>query len=348
MSRILKYNEAKLKIVRLIGERNLKPGDRIPTERELAALLGVSIISIRRAVQELQDAGIIQRKQGVGSFFTGNVVRNEYRSILGVVSISDPRFPSGEDMYALRRGLQRHHADYRLFNVNEDVDMSIAQGIAECDRFIVSGFVNKPWLDYLFSQGKPLVQIGVSEHGREVCQVKFDWETAIRETIARLKSRGAAEIGLLLINPNSASCSYERARIFEKVLRENGLPFYDSRVCFVVPERALAHLRDYMCSQGPALETILVDYHVFNLLTFSRIQYGFPMEQNLVVLQTVRELRDEVNQLDKIGVVYFPDTILDSALEVLYKYPYSFIERKETFLIAPCLAGKVLESPHQA
>lgn len=126
MSRILKYNEAKLKIVRLIGERNLKPGDRIPSERELAALLGVSIISIRRAVQELQDAGIIQRKQGVGSFFTGNVVRNEYRSILGVVSISDPRFPSGEDMYALRRGLQRHHADYRLFNVNEDVDMSIA------------------------------------------------------------------------------------------------------------------------------------------------------------------------------------------------------------------------------
>ena len=103
-----------------------------------------------------------------------------------------------------------------------------------------------------------------------------------------------------------------------------------------------------MCSQGPALDTILVDYHVFNLLTFSRIQYGFPMEQNLVVLQTVRELRDEVNQLDKIGVVYFPGTILDSALEVLYKYPYSFIERKETFLIAPCLAGKVLESPLQA
>ena len=52
----------------LIDERGLAPGDLLPPGREIAALAGVSLISVRRALDELERAGRIVRHQGVGTF----------------------------------------------------------------------------------------------------------------------------------------------------------------------------------------------------------------------------------------------------------------------------------------
>ena len=52
---------------RLILEGSLKPGDRLPTERALGELLGVSRVSIRQALHELAGRGLIDRKPGRGT-----------------------------------------------------------------------------------------------------------------------------------------------------------------------------------------------------------------------------------------------------------------------------------------
>jgi GntR family transcriptional regulator len=52
----------------LIVERGLKAGDPLPTQHELAAMAGVSLITVRRALGELQRAGRVTSHQGVGSF----------------------------------------------------------------------------------------------------------------------------------------------------------------------------------------------------------------------------------------------------------------------------------------
>lgn len=49
----------------------LAPGDRIPSENALSEMLGVSTITIRRALDELRRQGLIHRIQGRGSFVTG-------------------------------------------------------------------------------------------------------------------------------------------------------------------------------------------------------------------------------------------------------------------------------------
>ncbi len=49
-----------------IVERKLVPGDRLPTETQLAETLGISRLSLREATKALEFLGIIESKTGVG------------------------------------------------------------------------------------------------------------------------------------------------------------------------------------------------------------------------------------------------------------------------------------------
>lgn len=51
-----------------LRDGTLSPGERVPSERELSIELNVSAITVKRALNELQQEGLIQRIQGRGSF----------------------------------------------------------------------------------------------------------------------------------------------------------------------------------------------------------------------------------------------------------------------------------------
>ena len=55
-------------VEQLVAERGLVPGDLLPTYAELAASVGVSLITVRRALDELERAGRVRRHQGLGTF----------------------------------------------------------------------------------------------------------------------------------------------------------------------------------------------------------------------------------------------------------------------------------------
>ena len=61
------YEEVATRIRRLIADGQLKPGDKLPPERELAAALGVSRTSVRDAIRTLQVSGLLEPRQGEGT-----------------------------------------------------------------------------------------------------------------------------------------------------------------------------------------------------------------------------------------------------------------------------------------
>jgi DNA-binding FadR family transcriptional regulator len=62
-------------IVRQIQSGKLKPGDRLPSERQLIEMLGVSRSSVREALQGLAVMGLVESRHGQGSFVSQNIAR---------------------------------------------------------------------------------------------------------------------------------------------------------------------------------------------------------------------------------------------------------------------------------
>lgn len=57
-----------------IIERSWQPGERIPSVRELAALLGVNTRTVLKAMEELQDFEVIRPKRGMGFLLDSEAV----------------------------------------------------------------------------------------------------------------------------------------------------------------------------------------------------------------------------------------------------------------------------------
>lgn len=66
------YLQVKEQIRHRIAVGELEPGAEIPSIRALAADIRVSVITIKRAYLELELEGVIQTRQGRGSFVTAN------------------------------------------------------------------------------------------------------------------------------------------------------------------------------------------------------------------------------------------------------------------------------------
>lgn len=63
-----RYAAIKQSISDAVRDGRLKPGDRVPSEAELVDQFDVSRMTANRALRELQAAGLIVRKAGIGSF----------------------------------------------------------------------------------------------------------------------------------------------------------------------------------------------------------------------------------------------------------------------------------------
>jgi GntR family transcriptional repressor for pyruvate dehydrogenase complex len=78
------YEDVARQIERLILKK-LRPGDKLPSERELAETLGVSRSSIRDAIRSLELMGMVEPRQGAGTIvreITSNSVANPLANAL--------------------------------------------------------------------------------------------------------------------------------------------------------------------------------------------------------------------------------------------------------------------------
>ena len=101
---------------RRILEGSLKPGDRLPPERELALEFGVSRPSLREAIQKLASKGMVQSRQGGGTYVTDRLESSffdPWQEMMG----AHPNLR--EDMLEFRRMLEGQAAEWAAERATE-------------------------------------------------------------------------------------------------------------------------------------------------------------------------------------------------------------------------------------
>lgn len=85
------YTQIVERIRQLLATEHLKPGDQLPTVRQLAADLRVNFNTVARAYRLLDEAGVISTQQGrgtyvIGSLTPGNAVELRRATVEGLVA----------------------------------------------------------------------------------------------------------------------------------------------------------------------------------------------------------------------------------------------------------------------
>ncbi len=96
------------RLLTLIREKRLHPGDRLPPERELAVMMQVSRPSLREALRALSIMGIIRNRQGSGTYIASLKPSRLIEHLDFILSIDDSTFL---DLFEARRILETSLAE---------------------------------------------------------------------------------------------------------------------------------------------------------------------------------------------------------------------------------------------
>ena len=77
------YLQLKEQLTRAIEDGALAPGTALPSERTLAVDLGLSRMTVRRAFEELVGAGVVEQRQGSGTFVRARPLEQVIDRVLG-------------------------------------------------------------------------------------------------------------------------------------------------------------------------------------------------------------------------------------------------------------------------
>ena len=118
-------------IKRLVLEGVLGPGSRLPIEKELAAKLGVSRGSLREGVRALVHLGVLETRQGDGTYVT-ELDAGRLLSPLGF--LADLATPgNAAQLLSVRRVLEAESAALAALSIDEAGLESLTEALARAD-----------------------------------------------------------------------------------------------------------------------------------------------------------------------------------------------------------------------
>lgn len=140
------YRQIADQIAGLIGNGEFAHGSRLPAERELATLLGVSRTSVREALISLEIGGLVEVRVGSGVFVTSGATAHaaagdkgpgpfELLSARTLVEGEVAALAAGnaktEDLEALRQTIQRMTTHVDDFAIREEADRDFHLALAK-------------------------------------------------------------------------------------------------------------------------------------------------------------------------------------------------------------------------
>lgn len=205
-----RYAQLRRRLQAAIEGGVLAPAASLPPEREIAEIAGLSRVTVRKAMQDLVDKGLIVQRQGSGSFVADAAPRVE-QSLLELTSFSEDMAQRGFGTQStwLERGVVRA-------NARETEVLGLAPGASVARLYRLRA-----------ADGRPLA-LERASLPLDVLPNPLEVETSLYEVLARDGHRpvravqrftalnlGAEEAELLHVPPGAAALSIERTSYLE-------------------------------------------------------------------------------------------------------------------------------------
>jgi len=235
----------------LLGE--YKPGDKLPTEKELAALHSVSRVTSAAALAELAREGLVQRLPRRGTTVSTPATHEALGGspLIGWIQPNlDPSF--GLDVL---RGVERaaRVAGYHLLiyltghsRIEEEraIRQAVTVGAAGLAIFLQDGETYNDEVLRLVLNRFPLVLVDRYLRGLPCACVQSDNVAGAREAVTALIEAGHRDICILTFPPRDTSTIEDRLDGYAQALAMAGLPL-DHALIYSEP-----HLPDDMFDRG--------------------------------------------------------------------------------------------------
>ncbi|SFC42633.1 FadR/GntR family transcriptional regulator [Clostridium uliginosum] len=110
------YDQVIEQIKSKIKSGEIKKGDRLPSEREMAESLSVSRTSVREAIKALEVIGLVESKQGAGNYIRTDFHNSLFEPLSVMFMLQES---SLKEMYDLRETLELQCAKLAATNIKD-------------------------------------------------------------------------------------------------------------------------------------------------------------------------------------------------------------------------------------
>ena len=126
------YEQIVQQVEDAILKGQLKPGDQLPAERDLAHSFGVSRTAVREAVKTLREKGLVEAYSGRGTFVT-NGTSHSIRQSLDLMIRINP-LEGSANLAELRLVLEPEIAALAAARIEEQLLSTMREAVEEMDR----------------------------------------------------------------------------------------------------------------------------------------------------------------------------------------------------------------------
>ncbi len=249
------YERIYNKIVDDIRSYKLKPGDRVPSEKELADEFGVSRITTKKAMEMLAQSGYIERIRGKGSYvrLEGSSQameqshstrppdelrhRNADAKLIGLL------IPDMTDSFGLRlfRAIEEqcsaagYHLLIKLTNDKRELEEAairnfVKLGVDGLIVFPVHGEHYNGDLVRLVLDGFPIVLVDRYFKGIAACSVGTDNKKAAQELTTHLLDKGHKDIAFISTPSENTTTIEDRIQGFTNAMIQRGLILHPNHI----------------------------------------------------------------------------------------------------------------------
>jgi DNA-binding LacI/PurR family transcriptional regulator len=316
-----KYVLAQQHIISDIAHRRLDVGDRLPSENQLSAKLATSVITIRRALDELRQRGLIERFQGKGTFLKQSFEQvRQSEPVLGEVALLNvQRRP--ERSVLLQPDVIRSAEVLRAFGygprpiaLGSEPSDALLDQLSGVTGAIVTGRLTPSWITLLDALTVPYVVLGYPPPGTEPWAAMYDWREAARLLVHRLCRSGCRRIGLI----NGARSYLPAVEIdagYREGLRQCQLSYDPSWQTWVQAEERATKIPRFLRARAKSLDGLVLEADAVLPLLYH--QYSEEPQRTAPMLGLLARDSDAPVESSRIHSVEFEQDVYHASVNLL-------------------------------